>query len=138
MPITPEMIMKEVILRNDPTFLKKNCPLLKPQEIQEIINHVSDYYHLLVLYQLCEESLVLIDNIQKDPKDLFLQNDLARILDYEFLDHRAYPEVSYFKVTEGKLPRPEQVPIYTWFCEGLAKKRAACFNTKREGGRPII
>ena len=120
---------------NDPTFLKKNCPLLKPHEIQEIINHVSDYYHLLVLYQLCEESLILIDKIQKDPKDLFLQNDLARILDYEFLDHRAYPEVSHFKVTEGKLPKPEQVPIYKWFCEGLAKKESRLFQHKAGGGK---
>lgn len=135
MPILPELVMKEVILRNDASFLKKHCPLLKPQEINQIIRDVCDYYHLLVLYQVCEESLGLIEKIRKNLSDSFAQKELASRLDYQFLDPQAYPEISYFKVTEGKLPRQEQAEIYTWVCEGLAKRESRLFQHKAGGGK---
>ena len=134
-PLTPELIMKEVIMRNDPSFLQKQSPLLTPQEVQEIINHVCDYYQLLVFYQLCEESLLLIDELKKNPADNDSQSKLALELDYEFLDHRAYPEIAYFKVTEGKLPRPEQAEIHKVVCEGLRLRQSRLYQHKAGGGK---
>ena len=134
--ILPETIMKEVVLRNNRGFLVKHCPLLKNTEIDEIIEQVCDYYHDLVLFQLCSEAGELAEALEQNPQDSALQNKLCELLHYEFLyDPREYPEISYFKVLNGKLPRKEQVEIYKWVCEGLAKGENRLFQHKAGGGK---
>lgn len=137
MRMSPELIMKEVILRNNPAYLLKNCPLLTKEDVAYLIYAVNDYYHTLVLYQLCSESSVLIKQVIKDPLDQEAGAKLAYILDYEFLcDPQEYPEISYFKVTNGKLPRDaKQAKTHMWVCEGLAKRENRCFQLPAGNGK---
>lgn len=131
----PETVMKESILKGDPTFLELHCPLLPKEEIKNIQGLVCEYYRLLTLYQVSVEALVLVQKLHANPLDLVAQSDLAALLDYPFMDCRAYPEIYYFKVTAGKLPRPEQMAIYVWVCEGLNKGENRLFQHKPGGGK---
>lgn len=133
--LLPETIIKEAILKNNAAYLTKHSPLLTDTARQKILEQVIDYYYGLTLHQLCKEALLLIKKIENDPTDKTAANELAELLDYQFLDPKEFPEVFYFKVTEGKLPRPEQVPIYKWISKALSRNEKVGFQLKAGGGK---
>ncbi len=135
-PLSPEKIMKEVILKRDLSYLSKRAPLMTNEEMEELISDVKEYYHQLVLYRNFEEALVYLEKLVEDPNDKDTVQKLAEILDYAFdYDPHEYPEISYFKVDGGKLPRPEQISIYKWICEGLEKGENRMFQLAAGGGK---
>ncbi len=107
--ITPQMMMKEVILKNDISFLKKHRPMLSPIQIGNVCTLVKMFYHQEVL------------KISGDAP-----------LNYDPLE---YPEISYFKIQEGKLPKAEQIEVYKWICERLEKKEHCHFQQPAGRGK---
>lgn len=134
--LLPENVMKESVLKNDPAFISKNAPLLSPDEVKEVMYQVCDYYHHLAVFQLFQEVESLVQKLMKEPNNANLTKELAEKLNYKFrYNPIEYPEISYFKVTEGKLPRPDQVNLYFWICEGLSKGENRLFQHPAGGGK---
>ena len=134
--LTPEKIMKEVILRGDLSYLSQKAPLLSEQEMLDVIHEIKDYYHNLVLYENLKEACDLLQKLEANPDDADSAQSLAEILDYPFdYDPQEHPEISYLKMASGKLPRPEQISIYKWIYEGLLKGENRMFQLAAGGGK---
>lgn len=135
-PLTAEIIMRKCLLTQDATFLQKERPMLTTAHMQEIFLAAAHYYHLRVLQQQSREAIALLNQLVIDPTDVALQHELFTILNYEFLyDPVKFPEISYFKVKGGKLPRPDQFKTYEWVCEGIAKNENRLFQLPAGGGK---
>ena len=134
--ITPEMIMGRAILKNSTLLFDEHRPMLQPNHIQIICEEVHHYYHLKVLNMLCEDALGHITTLKGNPHNPLIEKELRTILNYTFLyipEH--YPEIAYMKIQTGKMPRPEQVLIYKWVCEGLEKNENRLFQLPAGGGK---
>ncbi|NGX60689.1 MAG: hypothetical protein K940chlam9_00156 [Chlamydiae bacterium] len=138
LPLLPETVMKEGILRNDASFIRKHRPLLTQEEEREIYAHVKEYYYDLMVLSMTKEALGLAKKCNMDPNNSTLQRNLATLLHYEFpndFDPYEYPEIAYFKVTNGKLPRERQLELYLWVCEGIEKGENRLFQMSAGGGK---
>ncbi len=106
--ITPEIVMREVILKNDSSFLKKHRPMLSDREIGQVCRLVKIFYYKeVVKISKCEPN-------------------------YDYLK---YPEISFFKMREGKLPRPGQLELYQWVCDSIDKKEHCHFQMSAGAGK---
>ncbi|NGX61172.1 MAG: hypothetical protein K940chlam9_00653 [Chlamydiae bacterium] len=134
--LLPEKVMREGILAGDLNFWKSHRPQMSEIEVQKVMEMVKEYYHFLVLYEMAQEGCNLIESLQEKPNDQENIQALATRLHYEFLyDPALYPEISYMKIKTGKLPRPEQVEIYLWICEGMEKGEHRLFQLHAGGGK---
>lgn len=137
--LTAEQVLKEVVLQNDRSLLEKQRPMLKSHHIQVIIGEINHLTHLQVLDKMHNEACELIAKLIVNPQDLACQNELLALLNYEFLyEPEKFPEIGYFKLKVGKLPRPEQTIIYKWVCEGFAKKENRLFQLPAGGGKTTL
>ena len=100
-----------------------------------IINHVCDYYYLLVLYRQCGESVELMEKLKKEPANQTHQEISPPSSTTPFTTPAPTLKFPMFKVTEGKLPRKGQLAIYKWVCEGFAKRENRLFQFKAGGGK---
>lgn len=133
--LSAELIMRKVILRNDCTLLATERPMLTPEHMRLIVDEIHLYYHLQVLEKMHEEAAELIARLEKGP-DIVAEKELFDLLNYEFLlPPEKYPEIGYFKLKAGKLPRPEQALTYKWICEGLEINENRLFQTRAGGGK---
>ncbi|NGX61511.1 MAG: hypothetical protein K940chlam9_00997 [Chlamydiae bacterium] len=136
LPILPETVMKEVILRDDLHFLRKHRPSFPLEKCKEIAYEVKLYYHELVLWELAKEGATLFENLQKDSDSQVAKKRLSEILDFQVsYDPFAYPEINYFKVKSGKLPRAGQLEVYLFACEALERGECRLFQLPAGGGK---
>lgn len=134
--ITPEMVMQRAILKNSTLLFDEHRPMLEAKHIQIILEEVHNYYHLKVLGALCTDAIGHIDTLIDNPHTPLIEKELLGILNYTFLyTPEQYPEIAYMKIKTGKLPRPEQVLIYMWVCEGLERHENRHFQLPAGGGK---
>ncbi|MCP5469170.1 MAG: DUF3638 domain-containing protein [Chlamydiales bacterium] len=128
LPILPETVMKEVILKGNAAIFRAHRKYLTPEDIDAIIRDVKAYYYLLVKGELAKEAISAIEkgDAQK----------AGELLDYTFLcDPIAFPEVYYYKMVAGKLPRPDQVEVYKWVCTRFENGENALFQLAAGAGK---
>lgn len=134
--ISPEMVMQEAILKDSTALFDEHRPMLQAQHIQAIIEEVHHYYHLQVLTLMCADALKCLAALKENLDQPLVQKELFDILNYTFLYvPEDYPEIGYMKVQTGKLPRPEQIAVYLWICEGLALYENRLFQLPAGGGK---
>jgi len=134
--LTPEWLMKEVILKNSRRSLTEHRPMLQEVHVTEILAKVHRYYHHSVLAMLCREGIDLLQQIEENPHDLCVQQKLIEILEYQFsYVPEEYPEIAYMKLKTGKLPRSDQLKAYMWVCEGLEQKENRLYQLGAGGGK---
>ncbi|MBN4066931.1 hypothetical protein JYU14_02490 [Simkania negevensis] len=106
----PEVIMKEVIMKDDGSFLTKHRPMLTKEEKIKLCRLVCEWYHAQVLLKL--------------PSEQYLHYD-------PFL----FPEISYFFAKTGKFPRKEQLETYQWVCDKIRRGQSVHFQLAAGGGK---
>ena len=134
--LTPEMIMKEAILKDSTALFDEHRPMLKKEHRTLILEAVHRYYHLRVLLSMCEEALEQLEKVEKTPGNAQQEQKLLEILGYHFLyAPEKFPEIAYMQLKTGKLPRKEQVENYIWACEGFEKNENRLFQLMAGGGK---
>ncbi|MCP5469172.1 MAG: DUF3638 domain-containing protein [Chlamydiales bacterium] len=126
--ILPAHIMKEVILRGDARLLKVERPHLSDPQINDLIVRTKNYYKLLVWRSMLMDAIKYIECGE--------HQKVGELLDYEFeFSVDDYPEIFYYKVISGKLPRKEQFAVYRWVCEGFDRNEDALFQLAAGAGK---
>ncbi len=143
--ITPENIMKEVLLKNnDIAFFRENAPLLffegEEQGIircRKIIKATCRYYSALAELLKVRQAIKEYDALKES--DRLSQRNLAHLLEIHFTaDPLLYPELYYFYVTTGMMPREEQIKIYIEAHQALSRGQNFHFVLPAGGGKTSV
>lgn len=115
--LLPEVIMREVILKESFAFLQKNRPMLSLTDMKRISFFTNEWYYGRVLLKVKKEGA----------EALFTPYDPVR-----------FPEISYYILKANKYPRPLQLKVHSWINGGLMQGHHRHFQLPPGAGKTDV